>query len=415
MKQILIIIITLLSLNKRLMSQEKIKPDLKIMSFLGIAPFKSESNALAQDLINMLYFSPQPKHYPKIGFMDLNGKLKIKPIYNMASDFYDGYANVIRDSTYGYIDKNGKETLFKQYEETYFYYGNTGIAKKDGKYGLIDRSGTPLTDFKYHHINFFGFNNFGGLVSKGYGHLLNSKGKIVFNDNLDYYIRSYFFEKDSLLVVQKTIDNKELQGIVNLKNQMITELIYDNIYLIRDKELILVTKNQKYGYVNKSGEVVIPIIYEQATFQITEDLICVKLNNKWGYINRKNETIIPFDYDEAYPFFSGKAFVGKDKLHGVIDANNKTVVDFTLEKTQLPFFSDNLSVYKKDNKYGYINQKGSVIISNDYDFANPFINKLAYVELNGKSGFINTKGKEIIPIKYNQLWLPSDKLIKFAE
>lgn len=415
MKNTLFSIITLLLFSYYALSQEKIKADLQTINFLGKSPYKTEKNSQAESLLRLLYFEPQPTNSLKCGFMDKKGKIIIKPIYNLASDFYNGYANIIKDSTYGYIDKKGIEVLFTQYEETYFYYGNTGIAKKEGKYGLIDRKGNPLTDFRYNMIFFFGFNHFKGIISKDSNHLLDNKGKIIFNENLMYNIKSDYFEKDSLLVYEKSIGSKKLQGLVGLDNTIVVEPIYDNIYFIEDKDFFVVKKNNKYGFINKSGKEVIPLIYDNVAFNITEGLISVKQKNKCGFINRNNEIIIPFEYDEAYPFFDGIAFVKKENLYGGIDMNNKIKVKFSVEENEFPFYSNNLSMFKKEGKYGYINKKGKIVIPAIYDYAYPFVKGMAYVELNGKSGFINKKGKEIIPIKYNQLWLESEELIRFVE
>lgn len=417
MKNILYLTISFLLFSQYSLSQEKIKADIKIINFLGKSPYKTERNSQTENLLRILYFRPQPVNNPKIGFMDTKGRIIIKPTYDMASDFYDGYANIIKDSTYGYIDKNGVEVLFKQYEETYFWYGNTGIAKeKHGKFGLIDRKGNPLTDFIYNNmIGVFGFNHFKGILSKDSNHLLNDKGKIVFNKNLEYDIKSDYFEKDSLLVYEKIIDNKKLQGIVGLDNVIVTEPKYDNIYFIEDEDFFVVNKGRKYGFINKSGVEIIPLIYDEVAFNITEDLIAVKQNKKCGFINRNNEIIIPFEYDETYPFFDGIALVKKENIYKGIDKNNNIKLKVGAEKNKFPFFSNNLSIFEENNKYGYINKKGKVVIPAIYEYAYPFVNGMAYVELNGKSGFINKKGKEIIPVKYNQLWLESEGMIRFVE
>ncbi len=258
----LICLVVLLT-GQNLFSQEKIKADLKIINFLGRTPYKTEGNTITDNLLRILYFRPQPENNPKIGFLDTKGEVKIMPIYNMASDFYNGYANIIRDSIYGYIDKKGIEFLFKQYQETYFYYGNTGIAKKDDKFGLIDRIGNQLTDFKYNMIYFFGFNHFTGVLSKDSNQLLDNSGRIIFNKNLEYYIKSNYFEKDSLLVYEKNIGNKKLQGLVGLDNKVVTDPIYDDIYFIEDKEFFLIKKNKKFGFINKKGKEIIPFKYKQ--------------------------------------------------------------------------------------------------------------------------------------------------------
>ena len=62
-----------------------------------------------------------------------------------------------------------------------------------------------------------------------------------------------------------------------------------------------------------------------------------------------------------------------------------------------------------------VNKKGRIKIPAIYDKALPFVNELAYVEVDGKVGYINKKGEEIIPIKYKQLWFESNGIIRFAE
>jgi len=64
-----------------------------------------------------------------------------------------------------------------------------------------------------------------------------------------------------------------------------------------------------------------------------------------------------------------------------------------------------MAVIKIDNKYGFIDYKGKIIIEPIYEEANPFIDKeypnkpdliLAAVKINGKWGYINTDNKFII-------------------
>lgn len=53
------------------------------------------------------------------------------------------------------------------------------------------------------------------------------------------------------------------------------------------------------------------------------------------------------------------------------------------------------------NHYGYVNNKGKLIINIQYEKAFDFHEKRARVELNGKIGFINKKNKRVIPIEYD--------------
>jgi len=415
MKYKLFLITSILLLSHYSFCQQKIRPGIKLINMLGKSPYKVESNCVPETLLRMVYSEPTSRNNSKIGFMDRKGKTVIKPIYNMASDFYNGYANIIKESTFGYIDKKGVEVLFKDYEETYFYYNNTGIAKKNGKEGLIDRNGKPLTEFKYNMITFFGFNHFSCQISKNVQQILDSNGKIVFNKNLDYHIKSYYFEKDSLLVYEKKIDNKPLKGIVKIDETIIIEPKYDEIYTIENQDFFVVLKDEKFGLINNDGQEIVPLMYDEIGSNINETLIPVKQKGKWGFINTQNKIIIPFEYNDVNPFFENIAFVQKENSFGAIDKTNKIKVPFDLENSKFLFYSDNLCVIKEKGKYGYINKDSKIVIPAIYDYAYPFVNGIAYVELGDKSGFIDKKGKEIIPIKYKQLWLESENLIRFVE
>jgi len=415
MKNKFLLLIILFIASNLSFSQDKVKADITIMNFLGRVPQKTESNSLSDNLLRILYYDIQPENYPKIGYLNKQGKVIIKPKYNMGSDFYDNHANIIKDSIYGYINKNGDEVLLKKYDEVFFYYGNTGIAKKNGKYGLIDRKGDSLTSFSYTMMGNFGFNHYKGHTKSKKSHILDKRGNIVFNKDLSFDIQSHYFDSDSLFIFQEIIDGKKVKGLVNKKGKIISKPKYQEIYFINDKEFYAVKNGNKYGFINKLGEEIIPIIYDKIGFNINENLIPVVKDGKWGFINRKNETKIPFEYNEANAFLNGLAFVKKEELYGCIDTKNRTKVKFNLEKTKYQFFTNKLALFKEKGKYGFINKKGRIKIPAIYDKAFPFVNSLAYVELNGKVGYINKKGKEIIPVKYKQLWFESDGVIRFAE
>ncbi len=415
MKNKSLLIIALIIFCNQSFSQNKIKPDINIMNFLGRTPQKVGSNTLPDNLIKILYYKIQPDSFPKIGYMDKEGEILIQPKYNMGLDFYDNYANIIKDSIYGYISKDGTETLFKQYDETFFYYGNTGIAKKNRKQGLIDRKGNPITKFDNKMIEIFGFNRFKLYDKDRKIKILDEKGNVIFHNKLTVNIKSHYFESDSSLVYEEIIENKKLKGLINLDEKILLKPTYENIHFIDDASFFAVKKDNKWGFIDKLGNEIIPLIYDKVGFSINDDLIPVMKSKKWGFINRKNEIIIPFVYDEAHAFMDGLAFVKKEKNYGCIDKKNNTKIPFNLEKTGFPFFTNKMALFKKDNKYGFINKNGKVKIHAIYDKAYPFINGIAYVEINGKAGYINKKGKEIIPIKYKQLWFESEGIIRFTE
>lgn len=414
MENKILLVIIAFALSNSTFGQNKIKPDLRIMTFLGRIPEKTKSNSLPDNLLRILYFDAQPEGRPNIGYMNLDGEILLEPIFNMGSDFYGEAANIIIDSTFGYVNKKGIQTLFDQYKKTFFYYGDIGIAKKGGKFALINRKGDPLTAFKYTMINFFGFNFFQAYTPDKMSVILNGKGEIVFNQDKNFNIQSHFF-KDSLLAFQETINGKKLNGLVNINGEIVLKPTYEKIQFINDDEFFAVMKDEKWGFIDKEGNEIIPLVYDKVAFNINDDLIPAKKNNKWGYINRKNKLRIPFIYEKAHAFLEGLAFVKKNGFYGCINKQNEVKIDFKLEETNFPFFSNGLALFKKNEKYGFINKKGKLEIPAIYDTAYPFFKGRANVELNGEVGQINTMGEEIIPIKYKQLWFASEGFIRFAD
>lgn len=89
---------------------------------------------------------------------------------------------------------------------------------------------------------------------------------------------------------------------------------------------------------------------------------------------------------------------GNEK-YGYVNKKGKIVITPKFEKAWS--FQDGLALVKTDNKWGYIDKTGNYAIKPIYDEAWGFSNGLAKVQKNDKVGFINTKGVVVIPIKYN--------------
>ncbi len=55
----------------------------------------------------------------------------------------------------------------------------------------------------------------------------------------------------------------------------------------------------------------------------------------------------------------------------------------------------------KNNKWGFIDEKGNIVIHAKYDLASQFLDGLARVKVNGKYGFIDKNDNIVIPAKYD--------------
>jgi hypothetical protein len=75
------------------------------------------------------------------GFIDINGKWVIQPLYHDASSFYEGLASVKVNNKYGYIDKQGNFIIKPQFDAAYSFIEGIAKVKVGNKEGYINKAG----------------------------------------------------------------------------------------------------------------------------------------------------------------------------------------------------------------------------------------------------------------------------------
>ncbi len=119
---------------------------------------------------------------------------------------------------------------------------------------------------------------------------------------------------------------------------------------------------------------------------------------KWGFANRKKEVVIPCVYDWVDPFSEGLARTKKEEKWGYLNQKGQEIA-FIYDNVS--GFNEGFANVEKNDKYGFINNRGQEIIPCIYDYAGSFSEGLAWVDKNSKHGFLNTIGQEVIPCIYD--------------
>lgn len=103
-------------------------------------------------------------------------------------------------------------------------------------------------------------------------------------------------------------------------------------------------------------------------------------------------------YQRIVSASEGLCYVMLDDKYGFINLAGDVVIPLKYDDARS--FSEGVAAVKLNGKWGYINKSDEVVIPFTYDSTLSFNEGLAWVRLNGKYGFINKLNEVVIPIKY---------------
>ena len=239
-------------------------------------------------------------------FINKDGEIVLKTPYKNLSDFKDGLA-CFQDSTIsGYIDQTGKVILEGKNFNFDFSNGLAMYIMEDSKITFIDKKGRIITP-KFENYTF------------------------LFQTMYDV---TAFSEGLASIIIRKP-DDREWHNEI---------------------------------YINKKGEKVFNRQFENAA-NFSEGLARVhQLDGKIGYINKKGKLVIKLNKGE------GGDGEFKEGFADIMDSLGNV---------------------------HFIDKRGLILANSNYIRVSPFSDGMARVEINNKLGFINTKGKLVIPAIYN--------------
>lgn len=139
----------------------------------------------------------------------------------------------------------------------------------------------------------------------------------------------------------------------------------------------------------------------------SEELAAVKRNGKWAYIDKEGNEQFEVPYRKVTPFYNGLAEVRvkvtKVSMLGIVlnvFANLAgSMGDYTYRGIDFDFMEDN-------EKRGYINKQGELVITTKYDFVGVYNSKISehiLVVKNHKVGLVDINGNFVIPAEYDQV------------
>lgn len=194
----------------------------------------------------------------------------------------------------------------------------------------------------------------------------------------------------------RTEHNGNLLGYMDTKGNIVIEPAFIDAWLFSDGLAQVWTTDGERGYIDKTGQLVIPAIYDRATMFFDERAFVHVTDGPIVCINTVGEVVFELpDIIEAGFFAEGLAAVrnSNDKW-GFVNTQGEMVITPQYDDAQA--FSEGLAAVRMGNKYGYINHEGQYVINPQFHGVDAFSCGYAFVKKSqylSQYDYINKKGK----------------------
>jgi hypothetical protein len=343
---------------------------------------------------NLGYLQVENRLYLNFKVIDNDPLFKIEKL-NSEGDMNSGNQG-------GYLNSKGEIVLPFQNSYEYNFTNGAAAVFYQNKWQIINKKGDVISDdLKY---SAFEYPEGLGLVQEPfwegkYG-FINLAGEVEIPMQFDY---AYSFS-DGLAVVN--INGKF--GYIDKKGNMVLKPQFKRAFSFSNGLAAVHTENNKYEIIDKTGKVIGRSYYAFKDGVIENGLLRVVsypvVNNysvvKNGFVDIKGNIVIPLIYGQSGSFSNGLALVTNEKGYHLIDPKGKVILDLDKNMCCSFGYAEDLLPIEVNGKVGFINIKGQMIISAQFDHASLFDHGLAYVEIYGdekqnikdKNGYIDKHG-----------------------
>ena len=328
------------------------------------------------------------------GFLDTNFNQIIDPIFSKVGMFSSDLCYVKNDNYNGFINKNGDQILdTSSFIFCEKFYGQLAsfaqiIENAGKKDGFINTKGEVVVEPKYRMVYDFQLDFIVVGKINGFLNLLNQEGKEIVEDIYSSDVSLSF--NDKLAKVKK----KSKYGFIDINGNEVIKCKYSG--LERFSCGISVFKEKKlYGCINTLGDIILNPKYDK----INGFANTISLQNSNSYNSAYDSAIKNAFMNQEYSNTDARSIVSIGTSFGLIDTNGNEVV---------PLIFDDFDYYpkeeaykvKKRNDYGFVDILGKELVTPQYKMVRNFSNGLAAIKNNEKWGFVNKSGMVLIECNY---------------
>ncbi len=206
-------------------------------------------------------------------------------------------------------------------------------------------------------------------------------------------------------------------GFIDKTGQIVVEPQFDWVGKFSEG-LAAVIIEEHIGYIDRHGELVIKPQFDRdqeidGLEYFSEGLAVTSFQDREidsvqkGYIDRTGKIAIAPQFDQAYPFSEGIARVEllkSNSLHYAFIDRVGQILFSHPSVSEARDFSEGLAAIKIEQKWGYINREGKIVIKPQFMGAQDFSEGLAAViDVGGKWGYIDKTSNLVIKPRFNHV------------
>ena len=344
--------------------------------------------------------------------------------------YEDNVLKVKQGEKYGIINLTGKELASCQYDEITAMEGikNTLKVTKEGKMGIIDSEGREILNPQYKNITNLGKDNKEGFIITGddgkFG-IVNYSNQVILEAKYEGIEK---VSGNDMYVVKQG----QKQILVKKDGSEVLNTGYDEIKeILRNvDDGVIFIKDAKYGVMKTTKEITIEPEYEELK-EAKSGIFIAKKNGKYGIIDQNKATQVEFNYtaihydEKADIYIADKEDFSNDIIDNTFTIRQSGILsdlddekgyielkqgeeykyyNFKFEEKEITqiYTANSLFKSKKDEKYGFVDKEGNVIVDYQYDDVTQQ-NTYGYagIKKDGKWGAIDNKGNIVQEPTYN--------------
>jgi hypothetical protein len=339
----------------------------------------------------------RPTLYPisaegKWGFIDTSGTIVIRPQFLSVGEFSDGLARV---TIPGLTD-----------EDQLFGRNVSGFIDRRGEF--VIGPGLPAGYTFPEYINEYSYGDFHDGRARfwvgdatGHGGYIDRTGKLVIP--VEYADTNDFAQGLACVSMPRkdgAVFGPRLTGFIDVNGKFVIPAKREFVALGFSEGLCVIDIQDGQGewhpsVINLKGEVVVHPRRFTGISSFAGGVSRVVKGGKVGCINTSGEIVIPVEFDQLWEFEVSKFTAGKKGGRSfIVDRAGQCVKEITVGKdVTVGRLRSGFATAESENKLGYVNADGELVIPIQFDSGEDFRGELALVEQGSFKGYINQRGE----------------------